>query len=91
MFISPNHIEFLTKEFEKLQNLNGIDKQQRGKIFEDFMTQIFKFSGYEAINSQKQTLYDEQIDIHAFGSKNILLECKWLEKRVGIRDVESFA
>lgn len=81
----------MQKEFEKLEKLENMEEQQRGRKFETFMTQVFKFSGYEAIKLQKPTKFGEQIDLHVFGNRNLLIECKWLKQPAELKDIESFA
>ena len=67
MLISKNFIDYLKNQYKKLEIISS---ERRGIEFERFMTEVFEFSGYEAVNLQDQTIYGEQIDIHAFGSRN---------------------
>lgn len=87
MKIAGNHLDYLKNYFDTVENMAP---KTRGTEFEKFLTLIFRYSAMDAINTQKQTEFDDQIDMHVFGTRNLLVECKWESNKVSKQQVESF-
>lgn len=81
------HKDYLLKKYEFLKEMKP---NERGRNLETLVTEIFQYGGFDAFSTQSLTRFGDQIDIHVFSNRNIIVECKWEKSSVSLKQIKSF-